>query len=157
MIREPGRDYFDEFEAARIDAQMWCSGIRAALGVDSEVTLPEWRRLIETLRASAQPAPPTGVVLALATCLAADVSREALEAAAWMRPWAARICVVDRTSPITRARVTVTAFRDPVDGWGPREGLRALLVWAAAADVQGGPIIALRREIAAALETEPGR
>src|SRR5574343_1452438 len=130
MIREPGRDYFDEFETAHDAAEMWRSGIRAALGVGDEVTLSECRIMIATLREGAQHTPPSAVVLALATCLAESASREALEVAAWKRPWSARLCAVDRVSPITRARVTVATFLDPVDRWGPREGLRALLAWA---------------------------
>lgn len=152
MIREPGRDYFDEFQTAHDAAEMWRSGIRASLGVGDEVTLSECRQLIAALREGTQYTPPSALVLALATCFAEGASRDALESAAWKRPWGARLCAVDRTSPITRARVTVTTFTDPVDGWGPREGLRALLAWASAADVQGGPIIALRREIVAALD-----
>jgi hypothetical protein len=152
MIREPGRDYFDEFQTAHDAAEMWRSGIRAALGVGDEVTLMECRLMIETLREGAQHTPPSAVVLALATCLVDGAAREALEAAAWKRPWATRICAVDRTSPSTRARVTVATFTDSLDGWGPREGLKALLAWAHAAEVQGGPIIAFRREIASALD-----
>lgn len=155
MIREPGRDYFDEFQTAHDAAEMWRSGIRAALGVGDEVTLTECRLMIETLREGGQLAPPSAVVFALATCLAEGVSSEKLAEAAYRRPWATRLCAVDRTSPITRARVTVATFIDPVDGWGPREGLRALLAWASAAEAQGGPIIALRREIVAALEALP--
>lgn len=155
MMREPGRDYFDEFQTAHAAAEMWRSGIRAALGVGDEVTLTECRLMIEVLREGGQHVPPAAVVLALSTCLAEDVSSEALTTAAWRRPWATRLCAVDRTSPITRARVTVATFTDPVDGWGPREGLRALLAWASAAEAKGGPIVALRREIVTALEALP--
>lgn len=152
MIQEPGRDYFASFQTAHDAAEMWRSGIRASLGVGDEVTLIECRTMIETLREGAQHPPPSTVVLALAACFAEGTAREALESAAWRRPWGARLCTVDRTSPITRARVTVATFTDPVDGWGPKEGLRALLAWAHAAEVRGGPIIELRREIASAMD-----
>lgn len=147
-------NYFDAFETAHAAAEMWRSGIRASLGVGDEVTLPECQMMIESLRAQDQPASvdKSAVVLALAACFAQDTAREALEHAAWTRPWALRVCPAVGVAPITRARVTVAAFTDPTNGWGERNGLRALLAWAAAPDVVGGPIVALRREITTALE-----
>lgn len=56
MIREPGIDYFDAFQTAHDAAAMWRSGIRAALGVGDEVTLPECQILIERLRQHGPPA-----------------------------------------------------------------------------------------------------
>lgn len=153
MIQEPGRDYFDEFQTAHDAAAMWRSGITAALGVGEEVTLSECRILIDRLRACPTPGAMWSVVLALAACFSQDTARETLESAAWLRPWALRVPPAAGMSPITRARLTVEAFLSPVDGWGEREGLAALLAWVSAPDVVGGPIIPLRCEISEALAT----
>ncbi len=92
------------------------------------------------------------MILALAACFAHAVPAETLEGAAWNTPWALRICPAAGVAPITRARVTIDAFLSPVDGWGPRDGLAALLSWTLAADVRGGPIVAFRAAIEAAMD-----
>jgi hypothetical protein len=56
-------------------------------------------------------------------------------------------------APIARARATIAAFLDPIDGWGEHEGLAALLCWVIAArdGRPGGHLAAVQREIEAVI------
>lgn len=93
------------------------------------------------------------IVLVLANCFVNSSAQETLTHAAWQTPWALRICPAAGVAPITRARITVSTFIDPVDGWGERGGLAALLSWVVAADAKGGPIVVLRHEIEATMSS----
>lgn len=107
MIKECGVDYFDAFKTAHAAAEMWRSGIRAALGVGDEVTLPECQMMIESLLKARQPA--TGID---AWYAAAQSVMVAEDYAAGLR--SARVRLTGNLSDFQRAEPLEDADREKI-------------------------------------------